>query len=93
MVKYHLIIFQYEVTHETTPKSWKVKILIDNNHLIYLSDHLSGLLKWKYEVRAFQIRIERLQKYSSDVKITRYAKSYLKMCVLTHWGPKLVKIT
>ena len=36
---------QYEVTHEMTPKSRKVKTSIDNNHLIYLSDHLSGLLK------------------------------------------------
>ena len=76
-----------------TPKSRKFQILIDNNHLIYLSDHLSDLLKWKYEVRAFQIRIERLQKHSSDVKITRYAKSSLKMCILSHWGPKLIKIT
>ena len=76
-----------------TPKSRKVKTSIDNNHLIYLSDHLSDLLKWKYEVRAFQIRIERLQKHSSDVKITRYAKSSLKMCILTHGVPKLVKIT
>ena len=52
-LKYHLSICQYEVTHEMTPKSRKVKTSIDNNHLIYLSDHLSGLLKWKYGVRAF----------------------------------------
>ena len=52
-LKYHLSICQYEVTHEMTPKSRKVKTSIDNNHLIYLSDHLSDLLKWKYEVRAF----------------------------------------
>ena len=52
-LKYHLSICQYEVTHEMTPKSRKVKTSIDNNHLIYLSDHLSDLLKWKYEVKAF----------------------------------------
>ena len=52
-LKYHLSIFQYEVTHEMTSKSQKVKTSIDNNHLIYLSGHLVGLLKWKYGVRAF----------------------------------------
>ena len=76
-----------------TPKSRKVKTSIENNHLIYLSDHLSGLLKSKYEVKPFQIRIERLQKHSSHVQITHYTKSSLKMCILTHWEPKLVKIT
>ena len=44
-VKYHLSIFQCEVTHEMTPKSRKVKISIDNDHLSLLSDHLMGLLK------------------------------------------------
>ena len=86
-------MFQYEVTHERTTKSRKVQTSIDNNHLIYLSDHLNGLLKWKYEVRAFWIRIERLQKHPSDLKIILYAKSSLKMCILTHWEAKLVKIT
>ena len=52
-LNYHLSIFQYEVTHKMTTKSQKVKTSIDNNHLIYLSDHLSILLKWKYGVRAF----------------------------------------
>ena len=52
-LKCNLSISQYEVTHEMTPKSRKVKTSIDNKHLIYLSDHLSGLLKWKYGVRAF----------------------------------------
>ena len=52
-LKSHLSISQYEVTHEMTPKSRKVKTSIDNNHLIYLSDHLNDLLKWKYGVRAF----------------------------------------
>ena len=52
-VKYHLSICQYEITHEMTPKPRKVKTSIENNHLIYLSDHLTGLPKWKYEVRAF----------------------------------------
>ena len=53
MVKYHLSICQYEVTHEMTPESRKVKTSIANNHLSILSDHLSGLLKRKYGVRAF----------------------------------------
>ena len=52
-LKFHLSIFQYGVTHEMTPKSWKVKTSIYNNHWIYLSDHLSGFLKWKYELKAF----------------------------------------
>ena len=30
----HLSISRYEVTHEMTPKSWKVKTSIENNHLI-----------------------------------------------------------
>ena len=52
-LKYHLSIFQYEVTHEMPPKSRKVKSSIENNHLIYLNNHLSDFIKWKYEVRAF----------------------------------------
>ena len=55
-LKYQLSVLsvsQFEATHEMTPKSRKVETSIDNNHLIYLSDRLSGLLKWKYEVEAF----------------------------------------
>ena len=44
-LKYHLRIFQYGVTHEMNPKSRQVKTSNDNNHFIYLSDHLSDLLK------------------------------------------------
>ena len=64
-LKYHLSILQYEVTHEMTAKSSKVTTLIDNNNLIYLSDHLMRLLKWKYGIGTFQIRLERLEKHSS----------------------------
>ena len=39
-----LSISQYEVTHEVAPKSRKIKTSIDINHLIYLSDHLSGFI-------------------------------------------------
>jgi len=35
------------------PKSRQVKTSIDNNHLMYLSNHLNDLIKWKCEVRAF----------------------------------------
>jgi len=45
-----------------TSKSPKDTIWMYSNYPMYLSDHLMNLLKWKYEVRPFQIRIERPQK-------------------------------
>ena len=58
-LKFHLSISQFEATHKMTPKSSLVTTLMGDNHLMYLSDHLIGFIKWKYEVKPFQIRIER----------------------------------
>ena len=52
-LKFYLSISQFEVAHKMTPKLSLVTTLMDDNHLMYLSDHLSDLLKWKYGVRAF----------------------------------------
>ena len=84
-LKFHLSISQFEVTHKMTPKSSLVTTLMGDNHLMYLSDHLIGFIKWKYEVKPFQIRIERPQKYSSHV--------YTKNVYTNPLGPRLLKIT
>ena len=58
-LKFYLSISQFEVTHEMTTKSSLITILLGDNHLMHLSDHLISFIKWKYEVKPFQIRIER----------------------------------
>ena len=77
-LKFYLSISQSEVTHEMTPKSSLITILLGDNHLMDLSDHLMGFIKWKYEVKPFQIRIERPHRCSDHLGMLYTVKSIEK---------------
>ena len=83
-LKFHLSIFQFEVIHKMTPKSWLVTTSTGNNHLSNLSDHLTGFIKWKYEVKPFQIRIERLHRCSQRFWMLYIVKSTSKTSIFRH---------
>ena len=77
-LKFYLSISQSEVTHEMTPKSALMTILLDDNHLMDLSDHLMDFIKWKYEVKPFQIRFERPHRCSHGLWRIQIVKSIEK---------------
>ena len=77
-LKFYLSISQFEVTHEMTTKSSLITILLGDNHLMHLSDHLISFIKWKYEVKPFQIRIERPHRCSHALGMLYTIKSIEK---------------
>ena len=83
-LKFHLSIFQFEVIHKMTPKTWLVTTSTGNNHLSNLSDHLTGFIKWKYEVKPFQIRIERPHRCSHRFWRLHSVKSASKTSIFRH---------
>ena len=85
-LKFYLSISQSEVTHEMTPKSALMTILLDDNHLMDLSDHLMDFIMWKYEIKPLQIRFERPHRCSHGLwriqivkSIEKYAYSGIEM--------------
>ena len=83
-LKFYLSISQSEVTREMTPKSALMTILLDDNHLMDLSDHLMDFIQWKYEVKPFQIRIERAHRCSHGLWRIQIVKSTSKTSIFRH---------